>query len=80
MKTCPQKVNDTVKFSYRIPGPGEKFVPIEKANITVLLEPSDVIFETKVIRDWDEWEFKVDPDIDPESIEELKIKVQRTCG
>lgn len=77
---CPQTVNRTVKFSYRIPGPDENFIPFERASITVLLMPSEVTFETKVFRDWDEGEFEVDPYIDPESIEELKIRIHRTCG
>ena len=76
---CPQEVNSTIKFSYHIPGPGQNFIPIEKANITVLLLPSNVTFETSIIRDWDkEFDFQRGRENEVDAVRDLEQKIKMT--
>ena len=60
---CPQIVNATIAFSYHIPSLPQHFTPIEHADITVLLKPSNLTFTAGVQRDWQEdseFTFRID--------------------
>ena len=78
-RSCAQKVNKTMRFSYHIPRPGEQFIPIERGNITVLLKPSNITFATKVVRMWNKkFDFEVD-EKDHQSVKQLLKRIHATC-
>ena len=77
---CPQTVNMTTRFSYHIPVQGEHYTPIERANITVLLSPSNLQLTVSLVRMWNKWnpQFQI-VDSETTTLEQQIASLIATC-